>query len=110
LGDYWIDSGECIKSTGLKQQTKSTISPPLNGGKCNPTRTTPCPVDCVLSKWSDYRECNRDYPGFKIRTRSIIYPPLNGGKQCDILLVESQKCEYPEINNRIPDSDINMLI
>ena len=75
----WINSGSC-SSDGRQQQTRSTISPPLNGGRCNvPTSTSvPCPVDCIMGQWNYSGECNTT-TGMIQQTRSTISPPLNGG-------------------------------
>jgi hypothetical protein len=48
-------------------------------------------VDCVLSDWSEWSECE---DGTQTRTRTVITAPENGGNACGALS-ESRPCETP---------------
>merc|ERR1719160_753365 len=57
--------------------------------KCNQFK---CPVDCVMSKWSDWSKCSKACEGgTKGRTRSILTKPKNGGMSCNTAQ-ESRAC------------------
>jgi hypothetical protein len=55
-------------NSGQQQQTRSTMSPALNGGTCNvPTSTSvPCPVNCVMGDWIDSGACRSDGTNHKL--------------------------------------------
>jgi hypothetical protein len=48
-------------------------------------------VDCVLSDWSEWSECE---DGTQTRTRTVITAPENGGNACGVLS-ESRACVTP---------------
>merc|ERR1719443_2343537 len=57
--------------------------------KCNQFK---CPVDCVMSKWSEWSKCSKACEGgTKGRTRSILTKPKNGGMSCNTAQ-ESRPC------------------
>jgi uncharacterized protein YegL len=64
--------------------------PALNASmRCNQIE---CPVDCVLSEWSEYSRCSKECGGgVQTRTRGKLTLPLNGGQSCQTLQ-ESQPC------------------
>lgn len=92
----WTIFSECTQKCGGGTKTRSRIisEQPLNGGKecpdiisetinCN---THTCPIDCVVSEWTEYTKCSSEYDGgIKSRSRTIITPPVNGGKECPVL-------------------------
>jgi len=48
--------------------------------KCNQIK---CPVDCVMSEWSDYSKCTRDCEGgVQQRSRTVLTNAKNGGAYC----------------------------
>jgi len=106
----WIDNWSgCSETCGGGTQTREiTISVPAeNGGKACPstlpTQTQacneqPCPVDCVVSEWSEWGSCLDDHgrnawcgDSNQTRTRTIITEPANGGNACPVL-EETQAC------------------
>ena len=85
----WTDSTSCSKScnSGTKIQTRTTMTPAINGGTCGPTseevpcNTQPCPpTNCVLGPWTDSTSCSKSCnSGTKIQTRTTMTPAINGG-------------------------------
>eukprot|EP01013_Petalomonas_cantuscygni_P015357 TRINITY_DN3164_c0_g1_i1.p1 TRINITY_DN3164_c0_g1~~TRINITY_DN3164_c0_g1_i1.p1 ORF type:complete len:6949 (+),score=1286.42 TRINITY_DN3164_c0_g1_i1:147-20993(+) len=58
--------------------------------ECNPN---PCPVDCKLSEWGDWGECDEPCgPGKKTRSKSIIEKEAHGGTPCPTTLSEESPC------------------
>lgn len=49
------------------------------------------PVNCVVSAWGAWSDCQID--GFKTRTRTVITAASNGGTYCPVLY-EKQACTY----------------
>lgn len=64
----------------------------------------PChkpPVDCQLSDWSDWAECDKACDGGQTyRKRSVVQELQNGGKPCDGLLRETKSCNETPCNSR----------
>ena len=85
-------------------QTRTKISSQSGQGTAcdneNLTRTgfcgsTPCPVDCVLTDWSDWGRCSKDCDGgTKKRTRTKTKEGKYGGELCppDSALKEEEEC------------------
>eukprot|EP01012_Entosiphon_sulcatum_P049575 TRINITY_DN6820_c0_g1_i6.p1 TRINITY_DN6820_c0_g1~~TRINITY_DN6820_c0_g1_i6.p1 ORF type:complete len:7637 (+),score=112.47 TRINITY_DN6820_c0_g1_i6:5459-28369(+) len=97
----WSNWTECSSScgTGVMNRTRAVITAAANGGApcgvslelrhCN---TLPCPVDCVVSSWSDWGPCSVSCgAGEMIRTRQVSRQPAFGGAVCPQLM-ESQPC------------------
>jgi len=100
----WID-GACSvpcnagATGGIRQLTREVVvgaslygaaCPALNASmRCNQIE---CPVDCVLSEFSEYSRCSKECGGgVQTRTRSKLTLPLNGGQSCQTLQ-ETQPC------------------
>jgi hypothetical protein len=49
------------------------------------------PIDCVLSEWSEWSECEG---GLQTRTRTIVTPPEFGGNPCGPV-IETRDCQEP---------------
>lgn len=64
--------------------------PALNASvRCNQVE---CPVDCVLSDWSQFSKCSKECGGgVQTRTRSKVQSPKFGGHTCESLQ-EMQPC------------------
>jgi len=60
-----------------------------------------CPVNCVVSTWSDWGDCI--YPGYRTRDRTILTLPLYGGTPCPDCLHEVDQCTIKS-NNAPPNT------
>ena len=88
--------GGCSRScggTGKKMRHRTIERSPKYGGKvCPPLTSTnacnahSCPINCVLSYWSDWSNCNKscgpDLSGTQTRTRSVTVAADHGGTGC----------------------------
>jgi hypothetical protein len=93
------------------------VTPPAYGGaECPPLEETracneqPCPVDCVVSEWSEWSECSAPCGGgTQSRTRTIVTPPANGGTPCPELeetrACNEQPCPECVTNAECDDND-----
>ena len=50
------------------------------------------PIDCVLSDWSDWSECEG---GLQTRTRTVVVAPEFGGNPCGAT-IETRDCQEPQ--------------
>lgn len=112
----WKKWSECDKECdgGKQTRTRTIIKDSKNGGKecgnlketkkCN---TNPCPIDCKLSDWSEWSECDKECEGGqKKRTRTILEEPRNGGKKCEAL-EEIERCNDNVCGSRLTPPELN---
>ncbi len=100
VSDYSWSSCSADCGPGTQTGTRTITTAPQNGGTPCPvlseTRdclTKPCPVDCVVSDYSDWGSCSADCgPGTKTATRTVITPAQYGGKACPVLS-KSTNCQ-----------------
>jgi len=91
----WSPWSQCTKQcgTGTRTRTRNVITQPTSDGepcpklteiqKCN---SQPCPVNCVVSAWSEFTKCSKQCGGgTQTRYRTIITPSAFGGKECPAL-------------------------
>lgn len=71
----------------------------------------PCPsclpsaIDCVMSEWTEWSECNKSCgKGHTIRTRSITLEPQFGGDPCSET-IQRKKCKIRKCNRGQASSD-----
>jgi len=93
VSDYsWTScSKDC--GPGTSTGTRTIITEPQNGGKAcpalsktKPCQDKPCPIDCVVSDYSDWGSCSKDCgPGTKTSTRTVTTAAKYGGKACPVL-------------------------
>lgn len=123
---YTIESMDCevsewsewscnrICGDGTQTRTRSITQYPTNEGTvCEVTEQHEncnlghCPVDCVLSSWSNWGECDVTCGGgTQTRTRSVVTEDAHGGLSCDDSTIDSQACNLescctPDCNNKI---------
>lgn len=92
----WSSWSECDSSCGGGEQvrTRSVVVPRSGTGEaCAALRDTRacnthgCPVDCVLSPWSEFSPCSAACGGgTRSQFRVVQTYPMNGGAQCDSTL------------------------
>jgi len=97
----WGDWSKCDKDCGggwSRRERTITTEPQYGGDTCpsltedKPCNTQACPVDCVVSDWSNWSECDKECGGGNsIRTRIVLTEPQNGGAVCPVL-IDSQPC------------------
>lgn len=109
----WFEWTNCDKRCGTGSQTRerSIITQPLRGGLACPVLTEKrackikdCPVDCVVSEWSEWSDCNKTCGGgTQNRTKRIITNAQYGGTICPPLtsLTESRDCNIDLCSNTI---------
>jgi len=60
-----------------------------------PCNAHACPIDCVLSEWSEWSDCSATCgSGYRLKTRQIVTPPTGAGKQCQDFYIE-ETCSQP---------------
>ncbi len=106
----WSAWSKCTKACGggMQTRTRSIITPPENGGaacpvleETQPCNEWPCPIDCVVSAWSDWSTCSASCGGgTQRRTRSVVTSPAYGGYPCPTL-VDTQACNKQSCDKRV---------
>lgn len=87
----WSVWSSCDSKTGTQYSSPIPIIMPNHGGQtCPPNKSQKCPVDCKLSDWSTWSDCNS---GIQVRTRDVLEPEKNHGK-CGPL-IDIQYCPSP---------------
>jgi hypothetical protein len=96
----WSAWSPCPNTCGIRltqRRTRTVLTPPENGGSpCPdlvdeiPCPCLPCPVDCQLSPWGLWGDCDTPCgPGNRWRTRDVLVVPRDGGVGCNITIEES---------------------
>ncbi|XP_046705102.1 spondin-1b isoform X3 [Silurus meridionalis] len=97
----WSDWGHCSVSCGVGMHVRRRMSKtPALPGQCteqleqaDKCMMPECPVDCMLSEWSEWSECNKSCgKGHTIRTRMVKLEPEFGGLPCPET-VQRKKCK-----------------
>lgn len=97
---------ECTKKCGGGTQTRTCSDGVIGensqciGDFVRECNTHNCPIDCSVSSWSPWSNCepcynynkNGDNNGTRTRTRSVIIQPLHDGKPCPEL-EETESCK-----------------
>lgn len=117
LTSDWTSWSSCDRpcGTGSKRRQKTVIQLPTGKGEpCPPleeiadcNEKVPCPVDCLLSEWSEWNECSAsclspNSDGFQTRARVVIRTSEHDGKTCDgNELIEERKCRAPDSCSKV---------
>eukprot|EP00923_Selenidium_pygospionis_P043683 GHVN01075403.1.p1 GENE.GHVN01075403.1~~GHVN01075403.1.p1 ORF type:complete len:389 (+),score=38.39 GHVN01075403.1:137-1303(+) len=99
----WTDWGPCSTTCGPGLKTRArviTTQPQHGGAACPPLEDSAdcqvlaCPVDCIISEWSEWSTCPVTCQGSIIsRHRSIVQAPEHGGDPCPDEVYEEMACE-----------------
>ncbi|KAL7885412.1 hypothetical protein AOLI_G00057070 [Acnodon oligacanthus] len=97
----WSEWGHCSVSCGVGMRIRRRMlkTPALSGQCGEPLEEVEkcmlpdCPVECMLSEWSDWSECNKSCgKGHMIRSRMVKLEPQFGGAPCP-KTVQRKKCK-----------------
>eukprot|EP00929_Paragymnodinium_shiwhaense_P087744 TRINITY_DN4788_c0_g1_i1.p1 TRINITY_DN4788_c0_g1~~TRINITY_DN4788_c0_g1_i1.p1 ORF type:complete len:1566 (-),score=344.96 TRINITY_DN4788_c0_g1_i1:100-4740(-) len=94
----WSAWSHCDPDNQKKRERSVQVEAQNNGRRCagDLTMVMTCGVvviDCEMSEWTHWDECDRDCDGGqKRRHRQIAVYPRNGGKSCPTGIVETAPC------------------
>nr|XP_046249804.1 spondin-1b isoform X2 [Scatophagus argus] len=102
----WSDWSECSVTCGrgirtrqrmLKSDPAECIEELEQTEKC---MLPECPVDCMVSEWSEWSECNKSCgKGHTIRTRMVKLEPQFGGSPCPET-IQRKKCKIRKCRSK----------
>uniref|UniRef100_A0A8C5D2I6 Spondin-1 n=1 Tax=Gouania willdenowi TaxID=441366 RepID=A0A8C5D2I6_GOUWI len=106
----WSDWSECSVTCGRGLRTRQRML------KSDPAECTEeleqsekcmlpeCPVDCMVSDWSEWSECNKSCgKGHTIRTRMVKLEPQFGGSACPEM-IQRKKCKIRKCRTKTKSS------
>uniref|UniRef100_A0A674NIV0 Spondin-1 n=1 Tax=Takifugu rubripes TaxID=31033 RepID=A0A674NIV0_TAKRU len=99
---HWLEWEPCSTTCGLgtRRRERMIKMPSRDGSICNAEMAEvekcmmpKCPIDCMVSDWSDWYECNKSCgKGHTIRTRMVKLEPQFGGSTCPET-IQRKKCK-----------------
>eukprot|EP00929_Paragymnodinium_shiwhaense_P013134 TRINITY_DN1209_c0_g1_i1.p1 TRINITY_DN1209_c0_g1~~TRINITY_DN1209_c0_g1_i1.p1 ORF type:complete len:1004 (+),score=333.38 TRINITY_DN1209_c0_g1_i1:70-3081(+) len=102
--DTLVGGVQVLKREVITQKAgQGAACPPLEmDRKCNQIK---CPVNCKLSKWSEFGKCTKECGGgVQSRGRTVEVKPKNGGEACEALQ-EMQPCNTGDCDKDCALSD-----
>ncbi|XP_053175102.1 spondin-1a [Scomber japonicus] len=109
----WSDWSDCSVTCGKGLRTRQrTLKSPVELGECTEEleqvekcMLPECPIDCVMSEWSEWSECNKSCgKGHTIRTRMVKLEPQFGGDHCPEA-IQRKKCKIRKCSRGQANSD-----
>uniref|UniRef100_A0A3Q2X777 Spondin-1 n=1 Tax=Haplochromis burtoni TaxID=8153 RepID=A0A3Q2X777_HAPBU len=109
----WSDWSDCSVTCGKGLRTRQRmLKSPVELGECTEEleqvekcMLPECPIDCVMSEWSEWSECNKSCgKGHTIRTRMVMLEPQFGGDPCPEA-IQRKKCKIRKCNRGQGNSD-----
>ncbi|XP_016342390.1 spondin-1-like [Sinocyclocheilus anshuiensis] len=109
----WSDWSDCSVTCGKGTRTRQRmLKSPVELGECNEEleqmekcMLPECPMDCVMSEWSEWSECSKSCgKGHLIRTRMITLEPQFGGDPCPET-TQRKTCKIKKCNQGGLNSD-----
>ncbi|XP_076144187.1 spondin-1a isoform X1 [Alosa pseudoharengus] len=109
----WSDWSDCSVTCGKGSRTRQrALKSPLELGECaeeleqvEKCMLPECPMDCILTEWSEWSECNKSCgKGHIIRTRMVKMEPQFGGNACPET-VQRNKCKIRKCSRGGANSD-----
>eukprot|EP01012_Entosiphon_sulcatum_P049574 TRINITY_DN6820_c0_g1_i5.p1 TRINITY_DN6820_c0_g1~~TRINITY_DN6820_c0_g1_i5.p1 ORF type:complete len:1020 (+),score=28.13 TRINITY_DN6820_c0_g1_i5:698-3757(+) len=97
----WSDWSPCSVPCGggINKRTRTVVVAPTGTEQCSALselrscNEQPCPIDCVMSAWSDFDTCTKLCgSGSQSRTRTVLVRAAYGGQECPTVLTESRVC------------------
>ncbi|XP_043922260.1 SCO-spondin-like [Protopterus annectens] len=111
----WSRWSPCSETCGGGQMMRNrTCEESTEGLECTGDATEikecnlqPCPVDCLVSNWSDWSECSVSCGGgVSVQERRIIIAPQNGGEECPSVLLLHRPCNAQNCTPECPGTQI----
>uniref|UniRef100_A0A7N8Y9D4 Spondin-1 n=1 Tax=Mastacembelus armatus TaxID=205130 RepID=A0A7N8Y9D4_9TELE len=109
-GEWDVCSATC--GLGMKRRERMVKMPPADGSICGAEvlevekcMMPECPIDCVMSEWTEWSECNKSCgKGHTIRTRIVTLEPQFGGDPCPET-IQRKKCKLRKCNQGQANTD-----
>uniref|UniRef100_A0A7N8X460 Spondin-1 n=1 Tax=Mastacembelus armatus TaxID=205130 RepID=A0A7N8X460_9TELE len=109
----WSDWSDCSVTCGKGLRTRQRmLKSPVELGECTEEleqvekcMLPECPIDCVMSEWTEWSECNKSCgKGHTIRTRIVTLEPQFGGDPCPET-IQRKKCKLRKCNQGQANTD-----